>query len=1036
LINSLKNISAKHFFSEKIFVGPSFDSANQILENLARSGCSWINFRAETIISLASQIAETQIFKRNLEIITPIEADFLMDEIFTKLSGEGKLKYFKKFFTNKGIIKALSDNIAELKFAGITPKELNSDCFINENKAQDLKRIFDSYENILKEKSLIDSSSIICLANSILMSNSDSEIYNFGKDKIFIVSAKNSYKKIEKDFLNTISGSRLIVIGEKKIYNLERPKNRLIETNIISQAGCAVSRFSFLFDQQNEQRNIKESVDDINIEIFQAPNYRSEIYGILSKISSDRINADNTEIIYTNPEPYLELISDISEKLGLPATFSSGFPGDKSRSGKCLKGFLLWIKDDFPEVHLRNLLNYDLIRFEDKNSGNKATGSNMAFMLRTSKIGWGRERYETVLERSISEIKAKIEDTKNGSTAEEIINSYKNRLESLNSLKELTKNLLQIVPEIKNGKISFKQLCGCCLKFLSDFIKVTSEDEASFLKSLKGNIMTMEFVVEADVSVEEAVMKIIELIKDIRFLKSGPKPGHLFISDLESGGMSGRRNTFIVGMDENKFPGTQMQNPVLLDEEREKISSEIGLLKAGLKEKLYDFTSMLSGLEGKVTFSYAFYDIKNENFLYPSSVLLQIYREQSKENNADYDKMLSHLEKKEDPKLKSVNNIYIDESDFWINKLLSENNLKNARESVLKIYPWLMDGVNAINNRRSSKLTVYDGWINPPTDELDPRKNKDIVLSCTGIESFAHSPYTYFLEKILGVRRPEEIKKDLSMWLDPKMRGLLLHDVFQSYSEKIKTLSGYPDLENRKKLISAILNEKIEKFRAEVPIPGKAVFNQEVINLARDIDVFLEVDAALGKPFLLEYEFGYGKNEKASICIGEDQEGNERSISIAGKIDRVDAADINDYHVWDYKTGSSYSYEEEGYASQGRQLQHILYAKVIEKILKKTNPDARVSICGYILPTEKGRSSGKGCVFKRNADEKEKWQDALNCILELMASGVFIFSDESMPFFDDEDIYGTKSDKQNIKAKINDAQNNILEKWKELKKIK
>ena len=1036
MINSLKNISAKHFFSEKILVCPSFDSANQILENLARSGCSWINFRAETTISLAVRIAETQIFKRNLKVISPVEVNFLMDEIFTKLSEERALKYFKKFFINKGIVKALSGNITELKFAGITPKELKGTCFINEDKAQDLKRIFVSYEDILRGKSLIDSASIISLANSVLAGNSDSEICNFGKDKIFIVSAKNNYKKIEKDFLNNISSSRLIVIGEEKVYNLERPKNRLAETNGIPPIDRTVSRFSFLFDQQNEQRNIKKFSNDIDIEISHAPNYRSEIYEILNKISADRMYIDNIEIIYTNPEPYLELINDITEKLGLPAAFSSGFPGDKSRVGKCLKGFLLWIKDDFLEVHLRNLLNYSLLKFESKNTENKATGSKLAFMLRTSKIGWGRERYGIVLEKSISEIKAKIEEAKDGSDTEEIVNYYKNKLELLKSLKEITTSLLQIVPEIKNGKISFKQLCGCCLKFLSDFIQVSSEDEASFLKSLKGNILTMEFVVEMDVSIEESVLKIIELIKDIRFLKSGPRPGHLFVSDLGSGGMSGRRSTFIVGMDESKFPGTQMQNPVLLDEEREKISSDIGLLKAGLKEKLYDFTSMLSGLEGKVSFSYAFYDIKNEKILYPSSVLLQIYREQSKENNADYDKLLSYLEKKEDAKLKSINDIYIDESDFWINKLLSEDNLKDARESVLKIYPWLVEGINAINSRRSSKLTAYDGWINPLTDELDPRKNKNIVLSCTGIESFAQSPYTYFLEKILGVKRPEEIKKDLSMWLDPKMRGVLLHDVFQSYSEKLKALDKYPDNENRKKLISTILNEKIEKFRAEVPTPGKAVFNQEVGNLARDIDVFLEVDDALGKPFLLEYEFGYGGKEKVSISIGKDQEGNDAFISIAGKIDRVDEADINNYHVWDYKTGSSYSYDEEGYACQGRQLQHILYAKVIEKILQNTNPDAIVSMCGYILPTEKGRSSGKGCIFKRNADEKEKWQGALNCILELMARGVFIFSDESMPFFDDEDIYGSKSDKQNIKAKINDAENTVLEKWKELKNFK
>ena len=58
-----------------------------------------------------------------------------------------------------------------------------------------------------------------------------SEICNFGKDKIFIVSAKNNYRKIEIDFLNNISSKRLIVISEEKVYNLERPKNRLAATD-------------------------------------------------------------------------------------------------------------------------------------------------------------------------------------------------------------------------------------------------------------------------------------------------------------------------------------------------------------------------------------------------------------------------------------------------------------------------------------------------------------------------------------------------------------------------------------------------------------------------------------------------------------------------------------------------------------------------------------------------------------------------------------------------------------------------------------
>ena len=1036
LINSLKNISEQNFLTEKILVCPSFDIGNQILENLAKSGCSWINFKTETINSLAVWTAEIEIYKRDLKAISLIEVNFLMDKIFTKLSEENALKYFKKNAVNKGIIKALSENITELKLAGITPEGLKDSFFINKNKASDLRLIFKGYENTLKEKSLIDYAGIILLANAVLALNAVSKTYEFSKDKIFIVPAKNNYKKIERDFLNSISSNRLIIISEEKAYNLERPKNRFDADNNIPADSCNISRFSFLFDQQNLHKNIKEANDGVTIEIFNAPNYRSEIYEILIKLAAEGKHIDNTEIIYTNPEPYLELICNLSEKLDLPADFSSGLPGDKSRVGKCLKGFLLWIKDDFLEIHLRNLLKYNLLKSESKNIEIKATGGKLAFILRTSKIGWGRDRYKAILEKSISEIKAKIEEAGDNTKIEDKLNAYKNRLELLNNLNDITTNLLHIVPEIKGQKINFKQLCSCCLKFLSDFVKATSEDEASYLKSLKDNISTMEFVIEINVLAEEAILKIIELIKDIRFLKSGPKPGHLYVSDLENGGMSGRRSTFIVGMDENKFPGIQIQNPVMLDEEREKISSELRLSKDRLKEKLYDFTSMASGLKGKLFFSYTSYDIKDEKNLYPSSVLLQIYRLKSEKNDADYDELLSYIERKVPAKVKSINDIYIDESSLWLNKVISNDKLKDARESVLKIYPWLMKGINAINSRSSSKLTVYDGWINPSTDELDPRKHEDNILSCTGIESYAYSPYAYFLEKILNVKRPEEVKKDLAMWLDPMMRGSLLHEVFQSYMEKLKALKDYPDMAGQRIIINSILEGKVEKYREEVPIPGKAVFDQEVASLKRDLDVFLEVNKSLKKPHFLEYEFGYRGKEKVSISIGKDSEGNDMFVSISGKVDRVDKADTDDYHVWDYKTGSSYSYEEEGYVCAGRQLQHILYAKVIEKILKKTNPDAEVTMCGYILPTEKGRSSGKGCIFKRNTNEEEKWQGVLNCIFDLMSKGVFIFSDESMPFSDDEDIYGSKSDIQNIKAKINDPQNIILEKYRELKNYK
>jgi len=85
-------------------------------------------------------------------------------------------------------------------------------------------------------------------------------------------------------------------------------------------------------------------------------------------------------------------------------------------------------------------------------------------------------------------------------------------------------------------------------------------------------------------------------------------------------------------------------------------------------------------------------------------------------------------------------------------------------------------------------------------------------------------------------------------------------------------------------------------------------------------------------------------------------------------------------------------------------------------------------------------NSGKGCIFERDPEQKEKWQGALNCILNLIANGVFIISDEENPsYIDDEDLYGSRSDKENIKRMLENEENKenkILSDYKRLKEFK
>ena len=1002
LISKLKKISDEYKLDEKILITPDFNTGHQILQTLSKSGPGWINFKAATVVSLASEIAAEKLLGGNIEIISSVEQNFIIDTIFTELAEEGSLAYFEKHTINTGIISAISDIIIELKMLGLSPGGIRKDYFIDPKKGEDIKLIFSRYEDAIKEKRLADTADIIAAAYKILEGSSapDSRIK-------YIVLSRYINTPLEREFIKSISAGDLIIIAEEKVYGLDTPKNRWEEKAEESSIDPAsnIERSGWLFDTANAP----PALEDNTIGLFSGATYRNELYELVGRIKAEKIPLDKVEIIYINSDPYLVSLYNICKKLELPAVFSEGLPGDTGPPGMALKGFLLWINDDFAEVHLRKLLKYSLIKTP------KGTGPSLAHALRTSKIGWGRERYSLVLNKEIAALKDKIKESGG--------EKYKWKLDIFEALNDITGRLLKTVPRTgSNGKVDFSRLCSACLQFLGSFVTARDEDGASYQANLIRKLEVIARITGSTIPIEEATDKLMEVILRLPFKTSGPQPGHLYISNLSTGGRSGRDNTYIVGMDSHRFPGTHTQDPVLLDEERERISKDIELSKDRLKEKLYGFTSMLAGLRGRVTVSYSTYDIGDERQMFPSSVYLQIYRLKEGNSGIDYQKLLSGPGRPSGPEPAKI----IDGIGWWVSKLTGEGSLKDARESVFKIYPQLRQGDKAIRERSGSGLTIYDGLVVPEGAELDPRENTDMVLSCSAIETYAANPYAFFLQYILKARRPEEVVRDRLKWLDPAQRGSLLHEVFQLFTRRIKDTAEKIDKKEQGKIINKILDGVLEKYTGEVPVPGAAVYSQEVEILKNDLEVFLDINSKLAEPHLLEFEFGYRGKEPVKICIGASS-----YIHVKGKIDRIDIDSDGNYHVWDYKTGSAYAYNDGDYIAGGRQVQHVLYAKVIEKTL------GTVVKSGYILPTEKGLGSGKGFKFERDPRQQERWQEGLNCILDLMAEGLFIISEEeNPPYIDDTDIYGTEELKKSIKEKIKNSGNELLIKWKSLKDYK
>ncbi len=1003
----LADFVGQHPRIEKTLIVADRATGQHILQNLARTGTSWINFNVKIATSLAHELVEERFTVEGLRALSSLGSQAVIDSVFNALADAGSLKYFKKHPVNKGIVEALTRTVRELRLNGIMSNDLKKGCFIDPNKEADLRLILSEYEKTLEAQKLVDNARLFLMALEELRKDKAK-----GVCKYFILT-RQYMRGIEREFVKNLCGDDLIVIDEDPAIGLHVPTDAWASdiASFEPVIGTTdIERLRWLFNSKDAPKAFKDG----SIELFSAIGFRNEVREVMRRICGEGTTVDDVEIVYTDADSYPDLLYSLCEKLKIPVTFAEGQSIYMTATGRAMLGFLLWIKEDFNETYLRRIIG----------------SSSLAFLLRTSKIGWGRDRYTVVLDGLILKSQEEAEDLRregdvHGAERREA------KAAELITLKTKCESLLKLVPvKGSDDKIDFGAFCAGCVAFLEQYAVKTESPDAEFVRTASDRIVMLGELIRGAMLFDEAMEKILIAVSGVRVGASGPKPGHLHVAHYCQGGRSGRDRTFIVGLDEGKFPAKAAQDPVLLDEERIKVSRGLEVSAERITKNIYDMASLIAGLRGKVTFSYSGYDIKADKKAFPSSMLLQVFRIKEGDPGADYEAMLTSMGEPVGFDESHGGKVVLDETDLWLACLNDDGVLKDAKGAVQDVYEGIQEGLTAKEKRASDTLTEYDGKVTPHGDDLDPREHTQRVMSCSRLESAAKCPFAYFVENVLNVRKPDEVEKDDGIWLNPADRGKLLHEVFQLFIDGMIKSKTKLSLDEEKRSIAKILDEAIIKFKVLQPPPSDIVFKNECVQLKRDVGVFLQINKELGtEPVGTEVAFGGNKGDPVKIPLGKN-----KFITLRGMIDRIDRVAPSQYHIWDYKTGGTFSYKENGYVSGGEQLQHALYAVAAEAILRANGEDkeAKVVAAGYLFPTEKGTKDGLGGVFSRSIGMK--WVDTLDRLLDIISAGTFIVNNEDKCYFCDyTDICGGKTARDAMKAKLLNAENKALEGWTTLK---
>jgi ATP-dependent helicase/nuclease subunit B len=750
---------------------------------------------------------------------------------------------------------------------------------------------------------------------------------------LFIHRDLEQFSSMEKEMLKRIAGENLIILSQ--------------EESFPSPLQCSNNpEFSF----------------------YHATGTFAEIREAFRRICNQDTSFDQVEIIASNYEVYSSAIYTLSQELDIPCTFSKGLPAQYTKVGKAALVYLEWLDCNYDVECLLKALRHDYTSFHQ--FGDSFDTADLIQALEQSGIGWGRKRYAMLEAAGDAEKKGR-------------------HTEAIWLLNQAFKGLFHILPDSREVPWTPMMILGALIDFLEKYTVPSSEADSLVIAELINEAKQMESVSPRTLSSESALRYVKDMVAGIRIQSEGPASGKLHISSLQDGGISGRRQTYILGMSNDAWSLQLRQDPVLLDRERRSLGGLPVSTERG-EQSVRERAARLGLLTGRVTLSYSSYDPAEQNEIIPAFELLQVARMVTGNLHMDMTGLEQCLGKPigymaSGPTVKHV----LDGTDRWLNRLSDQGKLQNGLSSLSHSFPFVAKLEQAETRCNEETLTEYEGMLSTDIFAVRYLNNPETYLSVTQLERYAECPKRFFFSTILKIRAKDAAEFDRSRWLDAASRGSLLHSIFYLYLKEMS--EGSPKdalLKHDEHRLQEITEQIIREYEALVPPPSPHIFHKECDSLRRDVAIFYQMEQECqGRPRFFELELTID-GKPMDVLLD-----NGLVIRMKGFVDRVDKIEPHKYKIYDYKTGNPAKYDENDYFSQGTQLQHALYAVAVEQWLKHTGIDKEASVVtsAYYFPTERG----KGTEVSRIQNKTAELSELVSHMLSSIESGTFVATPES-----------------------------------------
>lgn len=978
LVESLARVAGREQVARKLLVVPSVAAGRELLRRLSLCGEGWIGFEVTTPSPLALRLARPEMELASFASLDGFERQAILDEAMDAAMPRdgGELT---ELVDGVGFRERVHGAIEALRLGGISTGDLEKARLSDWEKRRFLGRTLLRYEELLRERRKVDSAELMRLGLAALEREGATMPDSIDADLVLLVPGLGT-RGLAGRLISALGARGAKVLETDGVVGLETPEH------LLWKPGKALRPRSYLY----APAALPEEATRPVTAFFRAASIHDELRDVLRRIEERGLRLDQVEIVSPDPEAYGSALHLLSRRLGLPATYAVGLPLERTRTGRVVRAYLEWIEEGFQADVIRRLLEAGDLR--PPRSKQHIPAASLARRFRSLRIGWGRRRYRSQIRQALAGVErllpGKHEDERALSRRQ---SRARVELEALRSILFPTLKETPTVPDRmgEDGRrVSPAELSRGLRAFLRRVPRGVGpdanarEDVERVLERVQATLVRRtDFRAAVTVLRRHLAIRVragsADAVDELGAWSSAG--GHVHLSDVEHGGFVGREATFIVGLDADRMPGFEGQDPVLLDSDRRVLGEGLPTSSELTRERVFRFAALFARLRGSVTLSYSAWDATEARSLAPSPVLLQALR------LARGNPTLTFLDLEDELgrivcAVPAVDRTPLDADDAWMAELGRGGVMRSGVDVVSAAFPRLAVGLAARRALRDGTPGPAHGVIEPRPDVLDPRKNASLVVSASRLEALGACPLRYLHAVVLGIRPPDDPELDPDRWLDPLRRGALLHGVFERTLRAAREQGLEPEDDVFEALALSVLAEGIERMTNELPVPGEGTMRRERVGLQNDVRAFVRMVRHTGAPWVaLELKFGLGDDEPVSIPA------RDGALRLRGAIDRIDE-DLGGIHVIDYKTGVARDLAGTGAFNGGRRLQHALYALVAEQRL-----GAGVATGEYHFPTVRGEH--QTLVFDRL--QRAGLGELLDVMLDGVAAGSFVPTDLS-----------------------------------------